>query len=214
MNHHSPIAAEGLPLIAVPAAFTVIALAFGWRIPAAILCLLTLFVVWFFRIPERKIPGNSKLIVSPADGRVLRVEAVAGHEPLEGPLKKISIFMSVFNVHVNRMPCDGVIEDVRYHEGRFVSANLDKASQDNERNELLIRMPDGDKLLVIQIAGFIARRIVCWAAPGMCLPNGERFGLIRFGSRVEVFLPFGTHVLVSAGDTVRGGETPIAELLQ
>lgn len=212
MNHRSPIAAEGFPLIAVPVVFAVIALAFGWRIPAAILGLLALFVVWFFRNPERKIPGNAKLILSPADGKILRVEEVAGHAPLEGPLKKISIFMSLLNVHVNRMPCDGVIEDVRYHKGRFVSANLDKASQDNEKNELLIRMPGGGKILVIQIAGFIARRIVCWAAQGMRLQKGERFGLIRFGSRVEAFLPGGTRIMVSAGDKVRGGETPIAEL--
>ncbi len=212
MNHHSPIAAEGFPLIAVPAVFAVIALAFGWRIPAAILGLLALFVVWFFRNPERKITGNAKLIVSPADGKILRVDEVAGHGLLEGSLNKISIFMSVLNVHVNRMPCDGVIEDVRYHEGRFVSANLDKASQDNERNELLIRMPNGNKMLVVQIAGFIARRIVCRAVQDMRLQKGERFGLIRFGSRVEVFLPGGTRIMVSAGDKVRGGETPIAEL--
>jgi phosphatidylserine decarboxylase len=212
MNHHSLIAAEGLPCIAVPAVFAVIALAFGWRISAVILFLLTLFVVWFFRNPERKIPGNSKFIISPADGKVLRIEEVADHELLEGPLKKISIFMSVFNVHVNRVPCDGVIEDVRYHEGRFISANLDKASQDNERNELLIRMSDGRKILVIQIAGFIARRIDCWAAQGMCLQKGERFGMIRFGSRVEVFLPYDTHIMVSAGDKVMGGEKPIGEL--
>jgi len=127
-------------------------------------------------------------------------------------LKKISIFMSVFNVHINRMPCDGVIENIRYHEGRFLSANLDKASQDNERNDVLIRMPDGRKALVIQIAGFIARRIDCWVAQGMCIQKGERFGLIRFGSRVEVFLPYDTHIMVSAGDKVMGGETLIGEL--
>ncbi|PIV05645.1 MAG: phosphatidylserine decarboxylase family protein [Syntrophobacterales bacterium CG_4_8_14_3_um_filter_58_8] len=212
MNHHSPIAAEGLPCIAVPAVFAVIALAFGWCISAVILCLLTLFVVWFFRNPERKIPENPKFIISPADGKVLRIEDVADHELLEGPLKKISIFMSVFNVHINRMPCDGVIENIRYHEGRFLSANLDKASQDNERNDVLIRMPDGRKALVIQIAGFIARRIDCWVAQGMCIQKGERFGLIRFGSRVEVFLPYDTHIMVSAGDKVMGGETPIGEL--
>lgn len=211
MNHHSPIAAEGLPSIAVPAVFAIIALAFGWRIPAVILCLLSLFVVWFFRNPERKIPENSKFIISPADGKVLRIEEVADRELLEGPLKKISIFMSVFNVHVNRMPCDGVIESVRYHKGRFISANLDKASKDNERNEVWIRMPDGRKVLVIQIAGFIARRIDCWVAQGMCIQKGERLGLIRFGSRVEVFLPSDTHILVSVCEKVTGGETPIGE---
>jgi len=213
MNHHSPVAAEGLPCIAVPAVLAVIALALGWRIFAVILCLLTLFVVWFFRNPERKIPENSKFIISPADGKVLRIEEAADQELLEGPLRKISIFMSVFNVHINRVPCDGVIENVRYHEGRFISANLDKASQENERNDVLIRMPDGRKVLVIQIAGFIARRIDCWVAQGMCLKKGERFGLIRFGSRVEVFLPYDTHIMVSAGDKVMGGETPIGKLL-
>jgi len=212
MNHQSLIAAEGLPCIAVPAVFALIALAFGWRILAVILCLLAFFVVWFLRNPERKIPGNSKFITSPADGKVLRIEEVADHERLEGPLKKISIFMSVFSVHVNRMPCDGVIENVRYHKGRFISANLDKASQDNERNDVLIRMPDGRKVLVIQIGGFIARRIDCWVVQGMCVQKGERFGLIRFGSRVELFLPYDTQIMVFAGDKVRGGETPIAEL--
>jgi phosphatidylserine decarboxylase len=212
MNHHNPIVAEGLPFIAVPAVFALIALACGWHISAIILCLLTLFGIWFFRNPERGTPENPKLLISPADGKVIRIEEVVDHELLEGTMKKISIFMNMFNVHVNRMPCEGVIENMCYHKGRFISANLDKASQHNERNAVLIRMSDGGKVLVIQIAGLIARRIDCWVARGLCYQKGERLGMIRFGSCVEVLFSADTHILVSVGDKVKGGETPIGEL--
>jgi phosphatidylserine decarboxylase len=174
--------------------------------------LLTLFIIWFFRNPERITPQNPAFIISPADGRVIRIEDVAGHELLAGPLKKISIFMNVFNVHVNRAPCDGTVEAIKYYEGRFLSANLDKASLDNERNAVILRMVDGRRILTIQIAGLIARRIVCWIAPGMEVRKGERFGLIRFGSRLDVFLPQDTKVLVALGEHVRAGETPLGEL--
>lgn len=212
MSHNSLIAKEGIPFIIPPAIFTIGAIFLSWKIAALLFGMLFLFVIWFFRNPERITPENPKLVISPADGRVIRIEEIMGHELLDGPLKKISIFMNVFNVHVNRIPCDGKIEDIHYFKGRFLSANLDKASKDNERNAVLIRMPDGRRIMAIQIAGLIARRIVCWVTPGMDVNKGERFGLIRFGSRLDVFLPRDTQILVSIGDTVKAGETPLGGL--
>jgi phosphatidylserine decarboxylase len=212
MNHKSPIAKEGLPFIIPPLICTLCALALGWSITAVLLGIITVFVIWFFRNPERKTPEGLKLISSPADGRVIRIEDVSGHDLLDEPLKKISIFMNVFNVHVNRIPCDGKIAAIHYYKGRFLSANLDKASSDNERNAFVILMSDGRRVLTVQIAGLIARRIVCWITQGMDVKRGERFGLIRFGSRLDVFLPRDTKILVSIGDYVRAGETPLGDL--
>ena len=174
--------------------------------------MLTLFTVWFFRNPERKTPTGEKLVISPADGKVIIIEDIHDHELMSGPLRKVSIFMNVFNVHVNRVPCAGRIETIRYYSGKFMSANLDKASSDNERNGLIIRMDDGRAIGMIQIAGLVARRIVCWVNEGMMLKKGERVGLIRFGSRVDVLLPSDTTLLVKPGDHVRAGETPIGGL--
>jgi phosphatidylserine decarboxylase len=143
---------------------------------------------------------------------VILIEEVHDHELMAGPWWKISIFMNVFNVHVNRVPCTGRIEAIRYHTGKFISANLDKASSDNERNGLIIRMDDGRAIGMIQIAGLVARRIVCWVHEGMMVRKGERVGLIRFGSRVDVLLPPDAAVLVKPGDYVRAGETPIGGL--
>lgn len=212
MSHNSPIAREGVPFILVPSIGAIAVWAVGWVMPAAILGLLTLFIIWFFRNPDRITPENPAFVTSPADGRVIRIEDVADHELLAGPLKKISIFMNVFNVHVNRAPCDGIVEGIKYYEGRFLSANLDKASLDNERNAVILRMADGRRILTIQIAGLIARRIVCWVTPGMEVRKGERFGLIRFGSRLDVFLPQDTKVMIALGECVRAGETPLGEL--
>jgi len=212
MSHDHLIATEGVPFI-IPAGICAIgAAALGWYIIASILAVLTLFIIWFFRNPERNTPDNPKFVISPADGRVIRIENVDHHELLAGPLKKVSIFMNVFNVHVNRIPCDGKIEGIHYFKGRFVSANLDKASKDNERNAVLIRREDGRRILAVQIAGLIARRIVCWVAEGMDVKRGERFGLIRFGSRLDVFMPHDTNVVVSLHDKVKAGETPLGEL--
>jgi phosphatidylserine decarboxylase len=140
------------------------------------------------------------------------VETVEGHELLAGPLKKISIFMNIFSVHVNRFPFAGRVETIRYYPGKFLSANLDKASSDNERNAVLIKTEDDRPILIIQIAGLVARRIVCWVNEGMNVSKGERFGLIRFGSRVEVLLPPDSAILVKIGDKVKAGETPIGGL--
>lgn len=184
----------------------------GWRWLALIFFALSFFVIWFFRNPERTIPEGEKAIVSPADGRVLKIEEVSAEPFAEGRQKKISIFMNVFNVHVNRAPCSGRVESTRYHPGRFLSADLDKASELNEKNAVLIRTPSGTGIWTIQIAGLIARRIVCWVREGMLVQKGERFGMIRFGSRLEVLMPVDAEICVQAGDHVKAGETLIGYL--
>jgi len=212
MSHDSPIAPEGVPFIISAILITSVCFYFQWKWATVIFGLTTLFVTWFFRNPQRHPGGDPKSVISPCDGKVIRIETVEGHELLAGPLKKISIFMNVFNVHVNRIPYDGVVEVIRYYPGKFLTANLDKASTENERNALVIGLENGEKMLVIQIAGLVARRIVCWVAAGMKVNKGERFGLIRFGSRLDVFLPPRTNVSVRVGDKVRAGETPIGEM--
>ena len=212
MNHSSFIVQEGIPFIIPLGVATLIAFFAGFTWVTVLFFLLTLFVVWFFRNPERTIPDNPLQLISPADGKVIRIEEVTSEEYSGRSFLKISIFMNVFNVHVNRIPCSGEVFAIRYKPGKFLSANLDKASALNERNTVMIRTDDGREILTVQIAGLIARRIVCWLKEGIKVKKGERFGLIRFGSRVEVFLPLGSTLLVKIGDKVRAGETPIGEL--
>ncbi|MHB8769800.1 MAG: phosphatidylserine decarboxylase family protein [Syntrophales bacterium] len=212
MNHTGYIVSEGFPFIAILGAGTFIAFLAGLPWIALVLLALTLFVTWFFRNPERRPPENPRQLASPADGKVIGVEEVTGDGRPGRPLVKVSIFMNVFNVHVNRVPYSGEVSSIGYKPGKFLSANLDKASLLNERNTVVIRTEEGQEITVVQIAGLIARRIVCWVNEGMKVRRGERFGLIRFGSRVELFLPAGSTLLVKKGDTVRAGETPIGEL--
>ena len=212
MNHNSYIVGEGFPFIVPLAIATLLAWLAGFRGIFFLLLPVTLFVVWFFRNPPRRTPETPGLVISPADGKVIRIEETTQEERPGRTFHKISIFMNVFNVHVNRIPFSGEIQLIRYREGKFLSANLDKASEFNERNTVLLRTADGREIITVQIAGLIARRIVCWLKEGMQAARGERFGLIRFGSRVEVFLPLGSNVLVKVGDKVRAGETPIGEL--
>lgn len=212
MNHSSFIVEEGFPFIIPLGVATLIAFFTGFAWVTVLLFLITLFVAWFFRNPERTMPDNPVQIVSPADGRVIRIEETTSEEQPGRSFLKISIFMNVFNVHVNRIPYSGEIYAIRYKPGKFLSANLDKASALNERNTVMIRTDDGREIMTVQIAGLIARRIVCWLKEGTKVKKGERFGLIRFGSRVEVFLPPGSTLLVKTGDRVRAGETPIGEL--
>jgi phosphatidylserine decarboxylase len=213
MNHSSVIVKEGIPFIIPFGVATLIALFFGLAWLTVLFILLTLFVMWFFRNPERTFTDDNPLqLLSPADGKVIRIEEVASEERSGLFSLKISIFMNVFNVHVNRIPCSGEVSAIRYKPGKFLSANLDKASALNERNSVMIRTDDGREIMIVQIAGLIARRIVCWLKEGMKVKKGERFGLIRFGSRVEVFLPLGSTLLVKIGDKVKAGETPIGEL--
>lgn len=174
----------------------------------------TLWCVYFFRDPDRYTPVRSGLIVSGADGIVSAVEPAAPPAELglpDRPLTRISVFLNVFDVHVNRLPIDGTIGAVRYRPGKFLNAALDKASEDNERNAVRIDTPDG-AVVVVQIAGLIARRIKCWIREGEAAKAGARFGLIRFGSRVDVYLPEGVAALVAPGQRCIAGETVIADL--
>jgi phosphatidylserine decarboxylase len=176
----------------------------------------TLLTVWcalFFRDPQRVTPLREGLVVAPADGRVsMVVQAVPPQELGLGdrPLPRVSIFMSVFNCHVNRSPATGRVDRIAYRPGKFINAELDKASEDNERNSLVIATPAG-QIGVIQIAGLVARRIVCFVREGQSMTAGERFGLIRFGSRLDIFLPEGTKPLVAEGQTAVAGETVLAD---
>jgi phosphatidylserine decarboxylase len=211
-----PIAKEGFPFIA---AFAAVAAAFalisGWL--AVVGLALLLWCIWFFRDPERRSPADAGVIVSPADGRVLP-HCVAVPPPELGcgsePCTRISIFMNVFNVHVNRMPGDGEVIAVAYRPGRFFNASLDKASEHNERMAVAVRMPSPQggtaTLAVVQIAGLIARRIKCRVAPGDVVRRGERYGIIRFGSRLDVYLPSGLEPAVAPGRHVTAGETVLA----
>ena len=175
---------------------------------------LTVWCYYFFRDPERVTPQRPDLIVSPADGIVSLIEPASPPAELglpQTPLTRVSVFMSVFDCHISRAPVAGRVERVAYRPGKFLNASLDKASADNERNGLVIEMPDGRTLPVVQIAGLVARRIVCFTAEGQSLGRGERFGLIRFGSRLDVYLPEGVVPLVRVGQTMIAGETVIAE---
>ena len=167
MKHDSIIAPEGYPFIVFSLIVTVFVAFLGgncWLI--SFFALITVFIVWFFRNPERYFQEEEKILISPADGKVIKIENVEVNGTISGKFKKISIFMNVFNVHVNRAPYEGKIEAINYHEGKFFSANLDKASLDNERNEVMIRTEDGRIIWTVQIAGLIARRIVCWVKSG------------------------------------------------
>ncbi|WGT49737.1 phosphatidylserine decarboxylase [Thioclava nitratireducens] len=176
---------------------------------------LTVWCYYFFRDPPRVTPAREGLMVSPADGIVSLLEPAVPPAELglgDKPMMRISVFMSVFNCHVNRLPCAGRISKVAYRPGKFLNASLDKASSDNERNGLAVTLPDGRQYGVVQIAGLVARRIMCWSKEGQSLLTGERFGLIRFGSRLDIYLPEGVNPLVCIGQNMVAGETVIADL--
>lgn len=209
-----PMHREGRKFVAIFAAITV-CLALIWEPLFWIGCGATVWCYYFFRDPIRIIPQQEGLILSPADGVVSLVEDVT--PPLElalgdEPLQRISVFMNVFNCHVNRAPIAGKVTEVAYHHGKFLNASLDKASEHNERNGLSIEAPDGTRIGVVQIAGLVARRILCFVKPGDALGVGHRFGLIRFGSRLDIYLPKGVASLVAVGQTAVAGETILADL--
>lgn len=204
---HFPVAREGVLFIVPLAGISILLWILGLPVPAGFLTLLTLFVLYFFRDPERSIPPNEKGILSPADGKVIQLAACREERFLKGPAIKVSIFMSLFNVHVNRIPLKGKIVQRAYSAGKFMRANLDNASFQNEQNVLLLETPGQARLLFIQIAGLIARRIVCRVNPGDAVSRGDRFGLIRFGSRLDVYMPSNTQVQVQLGQKVFGGKT-------
>ncbi|MEK7748275.1 MAG: phosphatidylserine decarboxylase family protein [Nitrospirota bacterium] len=209
-----PIAHEGFPFIGIGAFLTFVAyLSFGWGGTATFLALLTFFCVWFFRDPKRVVPEGNGLIVSPADGTIVGIEKFYEEQFIGGPALRVSIFLNVFNVHINRMPVEGEVVGVFYNPGRFFAANVPKASLENEQNKIVVQTPWNDKkVIVIQIAGLIARRIVCYARKGSKMKCGEHFGLIRFGSRVDLIIPVGTALRIKEGDVVYGGETIFGEL--
>ena len=207
-----PLAKEGMFFILPLAAITLILWSLRFMVSAGAFSLLTLFVIYFFRDPERLIPPGEKAILSPADGKVIRIEPCREERFLQRPTIKISVFMSLFDVHVNRVPLTGTIANVRYFPGKFFSANLDKASSANEQNALLIETADGVRILTVQIAGLIARRIVCWVEKGDRVVRGQRFGLIRFGSLLDIYLPQETRVQAKPGQKAYGGQTILGYL--
>ena len=207
---HPIIAREGWPYLALGVAVSaVITYFFGWW--SAPFWIATIFVLQFFRDPPREIPQGEGLVLCPADGRVLLVgRATDPYRNAEA--LKISVFMNVFNVHSNRSPVDAEVRDVKYNKGLFVNASFDKASSDNERNALVLKTDSGVELSCVQVAGLIARRILCYAKPGDRLARGQRYGFIRFGSRVDVYLPPEARPRVAIGDKVKATTTVLAEL--
>lgn len=181
-------------------------------IPAVIAAGFTLFTAWFFRNPHRVIPQGPNLVVASGDGKVIAIEEEFEPRYLKERSIRLTIFLNVFDVHVNRIPCEGIIEDVQYQPGLFLVASKPEATLKNEQNALMIRTAEGMKVLCVQVAGLIARRIVCWVSPKDRAVRGERYGLIRFGSRMDTFLPLGTKLRVAVGDRVKGGETIVGEL--
>jgi phosphatidylserine decarboxylase len=207
---HPIVAREGWPFLTVSliVAVAVTWCCGWWSIPFWIVYF---FILQFFRDPPREIPQGEGLVLCPADGRVLLVGVMK--DPYRNvDALKISVFMNVFNVHSNRSPVDALVKDVIYSKGLFVNASFDKASSHNERNALILRMDDGTELSCVQIAGLIARRILCYVKPGDRLKRGRRYGFIRFGSRVDVYLPTDARPRVAIGDKVKATSTVIAEL--
>jgi phosphatidylserine decarboxylase len=200
-----PIVREGLPFIAVLGIGAVVAAAAQWTATACVLGGLAVFCAWFFRNPKRTVPCSEGAIVAPGDGKIVAIDEAYEPRFLKEEATRISIFLNVFDVHVNRIPCAGTIEQIVYQRGRFVAANRPEATISNEQNALMIRTVGGVRVLCVQVAGLIARRIVCWVSPGDTVQCGERYGLIRFGSRMDLYLPKGTTLQVSVGDRVKGG---------
>ncbi len=194
------------------AALTLILWSLRSTAPAGFFSLLTLFVVYFFRDPERTIPPEQNGILSPADGKVVQVESCVEDRFLKGPAIKVSVFMSLFDVHVNRNPLTGRVIESVYSPGKFVRADLPQASLANEQNALVVENAEGVRLLVVQIAGLIARRIVCWVKKGDRVERGRRFGLICFGSRLDIYLPRNTSLQVQPGQKTLAGQTILGYL--
>jgi phosphatidylserine decarboxylase len=211
-NQHKPVASEGYPFIALFAFITLVFAILGWGILTLLALFLTLFTTYFFRNPERSIPLEENVVVSPADGKVVFVGRVTESRYFQGETTKVSIFMSVFNVHVNRVPFSGKVIEKFYNKGEFFNAALDKASLQNEQAGILLEGPGGQRLLVVQIAGLIARRIITYPVIGDALRIGQRYGLIRFGSRVDVYFPADAEVVARVGDRPVAGETVLGYL--
>jgi phosphatidylserine decarboxylase len=209
-----PVAKAGFPPIVAGAFVTLVFALLEWTVPALIGLLATASFCAFFRDPDRAIPAAAGAVVSPADGKVIVAETVDDCPFLDGPRFKLSVFMTVFNVHVNRIPVTGTVESVHYHPGKFVSANLDKASRENEHNAVVVKSDEGAALCYVQIAGLVARRIISWVQPGDHLTRGQRCGLICFGSRLDVYLPPEAKPAVKVGEKVTAGTSILGYLPQ
>ena len=208
---HPIIAREGWPFLTIAIILAITATVFGTLASSISMWIIALFVLQFFRDPPREIPQQAGVVLSPADGRVIKVERI--QDPYgEREAILLSVFMNVFNVHSNRSPVDGIIQKVQYFPGKFVNADLDKASSENERNAIVLQTNDGQTVTFVQVAGLIARRILCYVQAGDTLTRGQRYGFIRFGSRVDVYLPLTANVKVSIGDKVSATTTILAQL--
>lgn len=213
-NPEFPIAREGLPFILFIGFVTLIFSILGYQIAALAGLSATAFVTWFFRDPFRIQPEDDEAIVCPADGKVILVDEIFDDRFLQQQVIKISIFMNIFNVHVNRIPYPGTVKRILFKPGKFYCADKDKAALHNEYCAMIIATPSGQQYGVVQVAGLIARRILCWAETGDRVKTGQRYGLIRFGSRVDLYLPPGAGVEVKTGQKVKAGETILARMHQ
>jgi phosphatidylserine decarboxylase len=213
INNSLPFAREGLPFIFIGAFLTVLFLYLGFAVLPVFTGVLSLFIMFFFRDPTRETQVSEKSVLTPADGKILEIQHLKNNNnPLGEPAVKVSVFMSLFNVHVNRIPISGKILTIFYNPGRFFSANLDKASEQNENNRIMLQTGDGRKIVLVQIAGLIARRIVCWIKEGDHVKTGQRFGLIRFGSRLDLYLPDDSRIMVQPFHKVKAGKTILGYL--
>jgi phosphatidylserine decarboxylase len=213
VNNRLPIAWEGIPFVLAGAALTTVFFILDSQFLAVTFALPTLFTAYFFRDPNRNLVDQEKAVLTPADGRILAIRNLQTGDNRSGEKAiKISIFMSVFNAHINRIPISGRVSRLAYHPGRFFSANLDKASLHNENNVVTLETDNRKRIILVQIAGLIARRIVCWVKAGDYVHTGQRFGLIRFGSRLEIYLPPDTAIRVSVGQKVKAGQTVLGYL--
>jgi phosphatidylserine decarboxylase len=203
------MAKEGLPFLIPVVLLTIILGLMGWKVWMSLGILFSLFIAYFFRNPKRKIPDLQNVILSPADGRIVHVGECQEERFLKEKTLKVSIFMSLFDVHLNRTPISGKVIERNYLPGRFLVASLEKSSLLNEQNAMILESEDRFKILLVQIAGFVARRIVCYAKAGDSMGKGEIFGLIRFGSRVDLYLPIVVKSIVRVGQHVKGGESII-----
>lgn len=205
-----PVAMEGVPFLGLAAFASVLFAMLGWSVPAVAAFALLVFILYFFRDPHRVVPHGNDILVSPADGRVLEVVEVDGCPFRSARLWRVSIFMNIFNVHVNRIPVAGVVRNIQYVSGSFMPADRERAMVQNERNAILIEDEKGRSVTVVQVAGLIARRIVCRAETGDWVRRGQRFGMIRFGSRLDCYLPHDCRMSVESGQRTVAGETVIA----
>ncbi len=210
-NQNTPIAVEGYPFIAVFGIVTILLVIISWKVIALAAFCLTLFVAFFFRNPERIPPADENAVVAPADGKIIYL-GKAPEEHVGAEMQKISIFMSVFNVHINRSPISGRVIDTFYNRGRFLDVRDERATFENERAGLVMENTQGTRIVVVQVAGLIARRIVCYLRRGDNIRRGARYGLIRFGSRLDVFLPPEADIRVKVGDKTVAGETVLGYL--